>query len=315
MKDKLQLDLLRKAVQEWSGSDGPIALRAAGTGKFNSTFFVEGEGLGQPLVLRVAPPEDRRRMLFYEHRMMLQEPGLHQLLRAKTSMPAPEILHFEERSPLLRRDFLIMERMPGEPMAWANDKLMMELGRKLREVHETVRAESGRYGYLGEHKPMEPQPTWDAAFAVMWNSLLDDVENCRGAESDELDSWRRLLEDHASAFEHFGEDAPLLHMDVWAENILTDGGGRLTALVDWDRALWGDPEIEYAVLEYCGIDMPSFWDGYGRERPSGRDAQVRRIFYLAYEVLKYIVIRIARQGDHPGAKRYHSMGRELLGQL
>ena len=74
--------------------------------------------------------------------------------------------------------------------------------------------------------------------------------------------------------------AALLHMDVWAQNILVDDGGRLTGLVDWDRALWGDPEIEFAVLDYCGISTPAFWQGYGRERDLSEPAQVRRVFYL-----------------------------------
>jgi hypothetical protein len=38
-----------------------LTLRPSRTGKFNSTFFVEG--CQTPLVLRVAPPEDRSRLL------------------------------------------------------------------------------------------------------------------------------------------------------------------------------------------------------------------------------------------------------------
>ena len=104
-------------------------------------------------------------------------------------------------------------------------------------------------------------------------------------------------------------------MDVWAENILTDGQGRLTGLIDWDRALWGDPEIEYAVLEYCGISTPEFWRGYGSQRPSERDAQIRRVFYLLYEVLKYIVIRIVRRNNPTEAERFRFMALQLFEQL
>ena len=43
-----------------------LALRRSPTGKFNDTYFVEGGPV--PLVLRIAPPDDRLRMLFYEHR-------------------------------------------------------------------------------------------------------------------------------------------------------------------------------------------------------------------------------------------------------
>ena len=60
-----------------------------GAGKFSQAFgvlSVEGE-----FVLRVAPPDDVRQ-LFYEYRMMRQEPAIHQRLLAETSVPVPEIV-------------------------------------------------------------------------------------------------------------------------------------------------------------------------------------------------------------------------------
>jgi hypothetical protein len=73
--------------------------------------------------------------------------------------------------------------------------------------------------------------------------------------------------------------------------------------------LWGDPEIEFAVLDDCGISEPAFWEGYGAGRDRSPEAEVRRVFYLLYEVQKYIVIRRVR-GDDPGradAYRRHSL--------
>ena len=103
-------------------------------------------------------------------------------------------------------------------------------------------------------------------------------------------------------------------MDVWAQNILVDDGGRLTGLVDWDRALWGDPEIEFAVLDYCGISTPAFWQGYGRDRDRSEPAQVRRIFYLLYEIQKYIVIHHGRHRNPSSARRYKQHVLELVAQ-
>jgi aminoglycoside phosphotransferase (APT) family kinase protein len=93
-------------------------------------------------------------------------------------------------------------------------------------------------------------------------------------------------------------------MDVWAQNILVDDASSLTGLVDWDRALWGDPEIEFAVLDYCAVSKPAFWEGYGRARDESEEARVRNIFYLLYEIQKYIVIREGRNNDPDGARWY-----------
>ena len=61
--------------------------------------------------------------------------------------------------------------------------------------------------------------------------------------------------------------------------------------------------------------MDKFWEGYGVPRPSGREAKIRRIFYLLYEIQKYIVIRIARQGNEVGAERYREMAMQLRAGL
>src|SRR5262249_16838271 len=83
-----------------------LAVRRCPTGKFNATYFVEGGPV--PLVLRIAPPDDRSRVLFYEHRMMRQEPALHTLLRERTDVPVPSILAHDFGDAEIERDYLLM---------------------------------------------------------------------------------------------------------------------------------------------------------------------------------------------------------------
>jgi len=126
-----------------------------------------------------------------------------------------------------------------------------------------------------------------------------------------------LLDEHRAVFDH-RPPCCLLHMDVWAENILADATGALVGLIDWDRALWGDPEIEYAVLDYCGISDRSFWDGYGAggdPRAGDDQAALRRVFYWLYEHQKYIFIRLARRDDPAAAASYRQQSLELAARL
>jgi len=200
-----------------------------------------------------------------------------------------------------------MERLPGRALsdvphvsARFYDRVLAQVGDSLCQMH-ALTAET--YGYIGAHRPMEPQHTWWAAFRTMWNALLDDVEHAGGYSEGEAGSLRRLLDAYRGYFDR-PVQASLLHMDVWSQNILVDERGALTGLVDLDRALWGDPEIEYAVLDYCGISEPAFWRGYGAARDESPSAQVRQRFYLLYEVQKYVVIRLWRRDDPAGAQRY-----------
>jgi fructosamine-3-kinase len=220
---------------------------------------------------------------------------------------------------------MLMAALPGTPLSDAPgltrthfQRALSQVGEHLRELHALTAPEhltNKQYGYLGAHQPMAPQADWGAAFRVMWHKLLDDVVACGGYTEEEAGAMRNLLELHS---QHFDRPVTpcLLHMDVWSQNILIDETGHVTGLVDFDRALWGDVEIEFAVLDYCGISEPAFWEGYGSTRGESLPAMIRRQFYLLYEVQKYIPIRIwRRNNDHAGAMEYKQRSFQLAGQL
>ena len=293
-----------------------VRLDRISTGKFNDSFFARLAN-DREVVLRVAPPDDAG-FLFYERRMMAQEPGLHRLLRSRTAIPVAEVLIYDDSRKLIDRDYLLMERLPGRAMSdlrlspRESALVLEQVGRHLRELHERCRAD--RYGYLGEHHPMEPAATWGEAFRTMWSLLVEDIRACGAYDADEARAVRDALLPHLRLFDR---EVPscLLHMDIWAQNILVDGRGQVSGLVDWDRALWGDVEIEFAVLDYCGISEPAFWRGYGGERDASPAARIRGVFYYLYEVQKYIVIRTLRHRDPRGGARYKAHAASLLRQL
>jgi aminoglycoside phosphotransferase (APT) family kinase protein len=303
----------------------PASLRFAPvrTGKHNTSYWVDADE-GR-FVLRIAPPDDVG-FLFYERLMMRQEPELHTLIRDRTTVPVGEIVGHDFGRTAIDRDYVLMTRLPGIPLSDVPGltpsqfrRALRQTGQYLRQLHALTAAEclapdTEAYGYLGAHRPMAPQPTWSAAFRVMWNKLLDDVVACGSYTRDEAQSLRDLLDVYIEEF-----DRPvlpcLLHMDVWAQNILLDEAGNVTGLVDFDRALWGDVEIEFAVLDYCGISEPAFWEGYGAQRDESPPALVRRQFYLLYEVQKYMPISVWRRNDDVSAARYKQQSFALAAQL
>jgi len=292
------------------------------TGKHNASYWVDCDQ-GR-FVLRIAPPDDVG-FLFYERLMMRQEPDLHRIILAETDMPVAEIVGYDFQRGQLDRDYVLMAALPGTPISEANgltpakfQRALEQVGHYLAQLHRLTALTclgQDAYGYLGRHRPMEAQSSWGLAFRVMWNKLLDDVVACGAYTADEGQAMRNLLEIH---FEHF--DRPvrpsLLHMDVWSQNILVDEAGNVTGLVDFDRALWGDVEIEFAVLDYCGISEPSFWSGYGRPRDESQQALIRRYFYLLYEIQKYMPIEIWRRSNPAKAAGYKercfAMAEQLL---
>lgn len=297
-------EILRELVIKHFPTDGRrVAFRPIRTGKFNRSYYVQVDG--EELVLRIAPPPGTP-VLFYEKDMMRQEPEVHRLVREHTDAPVARILAYDFSRSTIPSDYLFMEKLPGVAASelplprsvWS--RALEQVGRYLRQVHAI---HGPAYGYVGPHRPMEPQPDWWNAFRIMWRKLIEQIVEM-GAYTPDQGNW--LIEALEVRRQYFDRDVPpsLLHMDIWSQNILLDRAGNVTGIVDWDRALYGDPEIEFAVLDYCGISEPAFWRGYGKERERSEAAQVRYWFYFLYEHQKYIVIRGLRNGRWEAAMRY-----------
>ncbi|MBS3734790.1 MAG: aminoglycoside phosphotransferase family protein [Phycisphaerae bacterium] len=330
----LEVDAARKLVETALGP-GRRTVRPFGAGKFSDVFAVDGDD--GHYVLRVAPP-DTVRQLFYERRMMRQEPALHARLRTETSVPVPDITFHDFSRVRIDRDWLIMPRLPGVPLSRAalhtaaRHRALEQWGRYVAQIH-ALTDPAGRFGYLGEHDCMIPQPSWAEAFAVMVARELDDIVDCGVFERSEADAAVRLLRDNLAAFDH-GTSSRLLHGDLWVTNLLVDPDGQtgqppgtVAGMLDFDRACWGDVEWDLAIAEYCGVTSPPFWRGYQAECRQlgledcaearariGTDAgQLRRMFYLLYEHAKYIVIRVSSRHDDPAAaQRYARDCRTVL---
>ncbi|KPK81906.1 MAG: hypothetical protein AMJ81_10235 [Phycisphaerae bacterium SM23_33] len=295
---------------------GSWQVRPFGAGKFSETFDVSDGG--RRYVLRVAPPDDLLQ-LFYERRMMRQEPAIHARLLAETSLPVAAIVAYDFSRCLLDRDYLIMPRLEGAPLSQAglsgpqHARALREWGGYIAQVHSLTDPEN-RFGYLGQHQCMEPRRTWAEAFAVMYRKELDDVVACGVYDRATADAAQRLLEKNLAAFEHC-TTSRLLHGDIWATNLLVAEDGRVTGVLDFDRACWGDPEWDLAIADYCGVTRPPFLEGYGgRIDRSPPEAALRRMFYLLYEHQKYIVISMSsRRGRNEAMTRAYA--RESLGVM
>jgi aminoglycoside phosphotransferase (APT) family kinase protein len=96
----------------------------------------------------------------------------------------------------------------------------------------------------------------------------------------------------------------LVHFDLWPGNILVDDG-KITGLVDGERAFWGDPLAEMVSLALFATieDDKAFLDGYGGIEFD--DAARRRL--ALYRVYLYLIMLIE------GAPRgYSGPDREAL---
>ena len=69
------------------------------------------------------------------------------------------------------------------------------------------------------------------------------------------------------------------------------------------------------MLDYCGMSLPPFWEGYGAARPRDGPAEIRRKFYVLYELQKYIVIERRRRDNTAKGEMYRRASLRLAAEL
>jgi aminoglycoside phosphotransferase (APT) family kinase protein len=267
MSNKRQLDGagLEKLLVE-SGID-PASVTSSEElteGTFNTVYRI-GLPSGD-LVLKYSP-DPTAPVLSHEHDLIQTETEFYRAAFGK--LPVPEVIH-------AGADFLLMTALPGSTWASQGDsldrpKLRRELGGLIAELHQIT---GPGFGY--------PQKglvdSWNTAFLSMVNDVLADavrfdVELPRPAEQIRglVLARNELLADVRTA--------SLIHFDVWDGNILVEDG-RITGLIDGERALWGDPVAEFASLTLFGSLDDALAEGYGAPVDQERLSLYRAYLYL-----------------------------------
>ena len=238
---------------------------------------------------------------------MRREAALLKWLRTQTTMPLPDLVVADFEQTLLDRDYLIARAAPGvfysdiSTLTHAqHDHVYFQLGTFLRQLHQIT---GTQYGYNGACPSMRPQATWQQAFKTMWQNLIQDVVACGLYNDEEAISLITLLDTYSAYFEQDLQPV-LLHMGICKENVVVDRRGNVTGFLSFGTAMWGDPEIDFAVLDCCGIWASAFWEGYGRPRPNDLGSRTRRKFYILYEVQKNIPLAVGRYDDLEEAEQY-----------
>src|SRR5262249_32278643 len=98
------------------------------------------------------------------------------------------------------------------------------------------------------------------------------------------------------------EEPALLHGDLGSHNVFTDGAS-ITALIDWEDCLSGDPVFDIAFWATFHPERrhQAFLDGYRSESPLPGDFAVRFwLYFLRIALGKTVLRHRLRLSDPPG---------------
>lgn len=247
-------------------------------GLFNTSYKVELADQ-RAVVLRIAPPEDKK-LLGVEKQLLKREVYINQCLKG-TEIPVPKLLFSDFTGKLIDRDYAICEFKEGYTLYYQQkhlhkndiERIYRELGEYARRIHSLENQER----WFGYPPPFARHKKWSDFIAQYVLSLEEDLQGhpylCLPKEY----SLSNIAKKLAPRLDKV-KIPRLIHGDLWLRNILVEkqqGRYQISAILDWDRSLWGDPYFEWIL--YGTNPNPSFWKAYGQTMPVVTDTSYVRV--------------------------------------
>ncbi|MEQ8710726.1 MAG: phosphotransferase family protein [Rhodospirillales bacterium] len=261
-------DTALKQLSDWLGQalGQQVTVTAAGKltgGAIQENWLITTDVAGD-LVLRTDAPSGVATSHSREQEFTLLK------VAQEAGVTVPEPLAFCSDLAVIGKPFAVMRRIGGTALghrlvrdpviAETGDRLAEDLGRELARLHRIKPPQSG----LDFLTPVQDHPAADRI--ALYRRYLDELP-----EPQPVLEWViRRLEQTVKP----GNDVCLIHCDFRTGNYMVEDG-RLTGILDWEFAGWGDP------YEDIGWFCARCWR-FGSDREAGGIGS-REAFFRGYE--------------------------------
>ena len=237
---------------------------------------VEYQGESYEVVVKLAPEVDST---------FAVEPFLHEYVAERTDVPLPGILVFKEEPEQDVPPYFITERIHGDNLdehfeSFSMDErgaIMFEIGEILGDMHSTIAFEGYGRLDLDDGRLIVRDLSWD------WRAYFEELTQGHIGQlaettfEDLQPTARERLADRLSVVPKQGTPR-LVHDDFRPGNLLIEPDGpEISAVLDWEKTLAGDPLYNLAQIELLFIDSvfrdpdereqlrERLYEGYGTE--------------------------------------------------
>lgn len=305
------LEIIGRVFRQALGEGPAREARLLDGGLFNTTYLVT-YGAEERAVLRLGPVE-RRRIMGFERNLMAAEAYLYRICR-DIGIPCPQVLAWDTSRTVVDRDFMITRYIPSVAMVNAElteetrRGLCFQLGVYLRRLHQVT---GERFGFVSRVLEGRRFDTWGGALLFEAEDIVGRLERAGGLTAAE--AWAVLAPfRRGRALLDQIQTPHLLHLDLWAGNVLLDRDSlEILALIDSDRAVFGDPDFEFAAP---WMEDPDLRRGYGFPEiaPGDRERLERRRLYQAFYLALDAYVGL---GEYNNPGLYRDRKAELLRTL
>ena len=204
------------------------------------------------VVIKISPPQGHP-VMRYERDLMQVEVDVLRLLAGVDDVPVPAVHAFDESREVIDHDYFIMDYVPGEAYSRARDRLSPEerssIDTELGTISARVNAIAGpRYGrYLDDRCA---SGSWADSFTAMVDDVLLDAADTGTVLPVPGDAILDACSRGRAALDEV--DTPgLVLWDLHPGNVFVSEG-RVSGIIDVDRAIWGDPLMEFFFRSFAG---------------------------------------------------------------
>jgi aminoglycoside phosphotransferase (APT) family kinase protein len=279
--------MVARAFNGLSLADGDTAVTELKDGWFNAAYSIQLAN-GRSVILKIAPPQDAEVML-YEQNIMATEVAAMRLVQQNPAIPVPQIYFFDNARDLCDADYFFMEKMDGDSLAHVKAELPeatreavdRQIGQIIREINQF----RGTYfGYDGN--PDLRANTWQAAFIKIIESVLADAARKQVSFDFGYDELRAAIHKHAPALEEITTPC-LVHWDAWNPNFFVKDG-RISGIIDFERALWAEPLMEAQFRPFHGDGITDQMRGYGKISFTFAEEQRNHLYTLHLALVMHV---------------------------
>jgi aminoglycoside phosphotransferase (APT) family kinase protein len=278
-------DELGRICRSAFGNDMKLVYSAQVDGvQFNTCYHIRIENPDVEAILRIAPPEDKP-LFSYERSMMMAEPHIYSLIRG-TGVPMPEILVVDASGTASPRSFMFVKfinsvRLNDQSIPdSAKPGLQRELGHYTAMIHGIT---GEKFGWPEPDGGIRGDESWASVFIRLMEEMCTRLVDAEIISMDESLRIGDIMENNREVFDMVREPR-LVHNDIWAPNVMVheiDGEWRIAAILDADRAMFADREMEFAIWDWDDADT-NFHEGYGIPPDKSPEGEFRRLFYKVY---------------------------------
>lgn len=261
-------------------------------GLFNTTYRVCCGEEEKNVVLRCGPV-NRHLLLPFEENLMRAEETVDRLCKTK-QIPCSDVLACDTTKELIDRDYMIVGYIDSVPLSQVPQEqkpgLYREVGAYMRKFHSITSRSFGRVSCLPSGRSFGG---WYEFLVSEVSGMLEKSFSFNAFTRQEARQILLAFQKHEDCLRQI-KVPRLIHTDLWEGNVLAaqkDGAYSVAAIIDGDRALFGDVDFEFASPWMTNED---FFEGYGKdfcgEDFHSEDRTVRRALYLIlYDLIEAYV--------------------------